>query len=434
MNQPLLDIQPMPQDPEAEKAVIGAMILSPVVIPTVITICKEEHFYREAHRRLFKAILSMHNRKEPLDIVTLTNELKRMSDFEVIGGTSALTAYIDGVPTAGNVEYYARIVKDKSVRRQIILFTHKLKAEAFSEASSAPELITSVKQLTRQALENLNQLVDVDDSSASLAQKVKDELQESWNGNGLRFVKTGFNLFDQEIGGLERKKFHLITGLPGSCKSTLIQQMTNQMALNGLPVGYACLDTDSKDIHLRMLCQLVKVDYKSIWSPNLSRDKKNELLSRLEMLSDYPTRIVGEEQIGRTFETFASWAWNAVIKQKVQCVFVDSAAKFSIPLDRGQTLESGITRLANDLNSLSKELDIPIVSIHELNRGEVPSPKGSGTWEYVARYWYNLVRDSDRPNVIRMEIRKNSNGLKGTNFNFISKGEYFLLEEMNEKS
>src|SRR5260221_1745008 len=109
-----------PQDLEAEQSVLGAMMLSSEATRMVIPICKEEDFYREANRKLYKAIVALDDRKEPVDIITLTNELKHMGEFETIGGVSTLTALIERVPTAANAEYYAQIVTEKSAARRLI--------------------------------------------------------------------------------------------------------------------------------------------------------------------------------------------------------------------------------------------------------------------------------------------------------------------------
>src|SRR6185369_13164407 len=122
-----------PQDLEAEQSVLGAMMLSSEATRTVIPICKEEDFYREAHRKLYKAIVTLDDRKEPIDIITLTNELKRMNDFDMIGGLSTLTTLLDRVPTAANAEYYAQIVKEKAAARKLITAATQVVADAYSD-------------------------------------------------------------------------------------------------------------------------------------------------------------------------------------------------------------------------------------------------------------------------------------------------------------
>src|ERR1700679_3581084 len=122
-----------PQDLEAEQSVLGAMMLSSDAIRTVIPICREEDFYREANRKLYKAITSLDDRKEPVDVITLSNELKRMGDFETIGGINTLTTLVDRVPTAANAEYYANIVKEKSAARKLISAATQVVADAYSD-------------------------------------------------------------------------------------------------------------------------------------------------------------------------------------------------------------------------------------------------------------------------------------------------------------
>ena len=190
-----------PQDLEAEQSVLGAMMLSSDAIRMVIPLCHEEDFYREANRKLYHAIVALDDRKEPVDIITLSNELKRMGDFDTIGGVSALTALVDRVPTAANAEFYAQIVKEKSAARKLISAATQVVSDAYSDAMPIKELLDDAEHRIFEATElreskDFASIKDLIGNSFEYVNTLTDQQQH------ITGVPTGFYDLDELDGGL----------------------------------------------------------------------------------------------------------------------------------------------------------------------------------------------------------------------------------------
>ncbi len=209
-----------PQDLEAEQSVLGAMMLSSDAIRAVIPVCHEEDFYREAHRKLYHAIVVLDDRKEPVDIITLTNELKRMGDFDTVGGVTALTTLVDRVPTAANAEYYAQIVKEKSSARKLITAATQVVADAYSDAMPIKELLDDAEHRIFEATElreskDFDSIKDLIGNSFEYVNTLTDQQQH------ITGVPTGFYDLDDLTAGFQPAEMIVIGARPSVGKTSL---------------------------------------------------------------------------------------------------------------------------------------------------------------------------------------------------------------------
>ncbi len=423
-----------PQNIEAEQSVLGAMLLSRDAIAEVFKILSVEDFYRESHRRIFECIATLAERGEPADMIMTTNELRKNGNYERVGGLTGLMALVERTPTAANVEYYANIVRQKAIARTVIHSATRLVSAAYQDEPTE-QLLDRVQSLSTQAQEGAAAFREYDDSMETLVARVKNLLEANWAGKRDWFIPTGFPHYDETIGGFERKKLTLFTGDEGIGKSALLQQMAVQMAQQAVMVGYVNLDTEPDEIPLRLACNWVQVDYRDLASRDplvLGEAKKRAILGAFEpggvMAGLHTLKVVGQEHIGFSFDRFEDWAKQRAREVGLKVIFLDSAAKFDLATNHDTNTEQAMSRMINRLKFLAADLDVAMVTIHETNQSEDKSPKHSGTWKFAARYWFHLFRDEDDGRLIRIRIRKNSNGRRDYNLAFRQDCQFKLRE------
>jgi len=426
------EVRVPPQSLEAEQAVLGAMILDRYACETALRMLKSEDFYREAHRRIFESIRELIGLGEPVDMLTLTNELKQAGNLERVGGITGLAELVERVPTAANVDYYAKIVREKSVSRTLISMATRIVGDAYSDSKPVQELLREIHRLAEKTLEDASTFREYEDSMVQVVAMVRKKLQDNWEGNADWYIPTGFPRFDSLIGGFEKKKLILFTGDPGIGKSALLQQMAIQIAQKNIPIGYVCLDVDTEEIPLRMACNKVNVDYRDLGSRDpqvMSKSRQllvHQSLDDIECLSTL--YLVGQEHIGFNFDAFEDWARLRVRQSGMKAIIIDSAAKLDLQEVNHEKTESAMARMVNRLKFLGSELNVPMVTIHETNQGESKTPKHSGAWMFVARYWFHLTRDEQDGHLINMIVRKNSNGRRDLDLMFRQVGQFRLKE------
>src|ERR1700677_3680270 len=236
-----------PQDLEAEQSVLGAMMLSSDAIRTVIPVCHEEDFYREANRKLYKAIIALDDRKEPVDMITLSNELKRSGDFETIGGINTLTTLVDRVPTAANAEYYANIVKEKSAARKLISAATQVVSDDYSDSVPIKELLYSAEHRIFEATElrESKDFASIKDLIGNSYEYVNNLSEQQMHITG---VPTGFYDLDDLTAGLQPAEMIVIGARPSMGKTSLALNIAQHacMGTNELkkkvPVGFFSIE------------------------------------------------------------------------------------------------------------------------------------------------------------------------------------------------
>jgi len=427
-----LEVRIPPQSLEAERAVLGIMLLGKSAADRVFRKLREENFYREVHRRLFRAAYEIWKRKEPVDITLVGNALLKNGDFEAVGGYSGLAGLMDGNHNAANVDYYADIVLEKSALRGIIASATRIVGDAYADSKTFGDLASDIRHIANSALDAAVGAQEFDDDPYRRVEEAIRELRENRSGTKNRFIKTGFPRFDQIFGGVERSKMTLITGFKSSAKSVFCQQTSQQIAEMNIPVGYAMLDVARSEVDLRMACRLAGVSYKNLWSLDpavMSEEKFNRVMMYMEMMKEYPIYCVGQDQIGRDHGKFCLWARQVVERRGVQIIFVDSGKEFKSRKDRNSSDESAITDLINDLNEIPVQLNIALVVISEKSRNGMA--KGSGSWDYTNRYHYDFSQDTEDKTLIHVRTEKDSNGENGGCFGFRLRGEHFTLTEIN---
>jgi replicative DNA helicase len=359
-----------PQDLEAEQSVLGAMMLSTEATRTVIPICKEEDFYREAHRKLYKAIVALDDRKEPVDVITLTNELKRMGEFETIGGISALTTLVERVPTAANAEYYAQIVREKSAARKLINAATQVVADAYSDSVPIKELLDNAEHRIFEATElretkEFSSIKDLIGNSYEYVNNLSDQQMH------ITGVPTGFYDLDELTAGLQPSEMIVVGARPSMGKTSLALNIaqhacmgTNQLKKK-IPVGFFSVEMTAKQLALRLLCSVARIDLKKARSGYLSDHDRGRLVNITGQF--YETKLFIDDTSSITVLDLKAKARRLKREQGIGLLIIDYLQLVQAGI-RTDNREQEIAYISRQLKALAKDLDIPVIVLSQLSR------------------------------------------------------------------
>lgn len=364
------DYRVPPQDLEAEQSVLGAMMLTSEAIRLVIPICKSEDFYREANRKLYQAIVSLDDRKEPVDIITLSNELKRMGEFETIGGVSALTSLIERVPTAANAEYYANIVKEKSSARKLIAAATQVVSDAYSDSMPIKELLDDAEHRIFEATElretkDFSSIKDLIGNSYEYVNNLSDQKMH------ITGVPTGFYDLDELTAGLQPAEMIVVGARPSMGKTSLALNIaqhacmgTNQLKKK-IPVGFFSIEMTAKQLALRLLCSVARIDLQKARSGYLSDHDRGRLVNITGQF--YEAKLFIDDTSSITVLDLKAKARRLKREHGIGLLIIDYLQLIHAGI-RTDNREQEIAYISRQLKALAKDLDIPVIVLSQLSR------------------------------------------------------------------
>ncbi|HHX77361.1 MAG TPA: replicative DNA helicase, partial [Firmicutes bacterium] len=280
-----------PQNIEAEQSVLGSVLLAREAINSVAEILKAEDFYKESHRKLFQAMLFLTEKGEPVDVITLVEILRQQNNLEEIGGISYLTMLANMVPTAANVEYYARIVKQKAVLRQLINAATRIVARSFEAGDNLEEILDEAEQAIFQVSNRSG-----GDSFAPLKEVLLDTFDHIAylyeNKGGITGLATGFPDFDNLTSGLQPSDLIIIAARPSMGKTTLALNMAQNIGIKGKkPVAIFSLEMSREQLAQRMLCAQAQIDAHRLRRGYLKDEDWEKITQAVGLLGEAPIFI-----------------------------------------------------------------------------------------------------------------------------------------------
>lgn len=402
-----------PQSIEAERAVIGSMMQSVDALEGCLEMVDEDDFFREAHRNLFAAMRSLFTAHTPIDLVSLVEFLRRAGKLDLVGGVTALSDITVEVPTPGNYEHYATIVREKAQLRRLISQATRLVDRAYSEESHE----TLVSDLTKLYD---TPTVEVRDSSEHIVSEVVSQLADIAGGKVHHYVSSGFPGFDLSFGGgFERGTLTIVTGPSEVGKSVLLQQCLLRMTRQGTCVGYVMLDSNKLVVPKRLLCSIMGVSYDRLHSTDATLRPAPQLYEKaVSELKSLPIRLVGQQETHNDFKRIHLWARRHVRDHGMSALMIDAVSQIRTHQERGQSKEECIAELVNQMLLAAQELNIPVIAISELNRDKESSTidrlKGSGRLTFGADVVLEVTREKDEhgypTNKMHVSAVKNRNG------------------------
>jgi replicative DNA helicase len=354
-----------PQNNEAEQSVIGAILIENEALLKSIEIIRPEDFYRESHRLIFQSMIELFEKNEPADLITLTEHLRNKNKLEEVGGASYLTTLCDQIPTAANIEYYAKIVKEKAVLRRLISCATEIATRGYSNQDEVGELLDfaekSIFDISEDQIKSsVYPLKEILKASFKTIEKLYNK-KELITG-----VATGFTELDQITSGFQPSDLIIIAGRPSMGKTAFCLNIAQNAAYESkIPIVIFSLEMSKEQLALRMLCSEARVDAHKMRSGFLTESDWPKLTRGAGRLSE--TKIFIDDTPGMGVLEMRAKARRLKSEHGLGMVIVDY-----LQLMRGRSTidsrEQEISDISRSLKALAKELKLPVVALSQLNR------------------------------------------------------------------
>jgi len=416
-----------PQDLEAEKAVLSAILLDNQAIHAVYTEVKPADFYHPAHRELYEAMIALKDAAEPVDLHTLSDYLNSRKKLDALGGTVFLAEIADYESTAANVVHHARIVRDKSIKRAVIATASEIAEAGFAESDRADRLLDVAE----------SKIFEIGQARAQVTfRSLHDEMQDTFDyvemlmnrGGELTGLATGFKELDEITGGLQRGELIILASRPSMGKTALALNIARNAAVDhGRKVAIFSLEMTTRALVLRLLSAEAGIDFATFRRGHIATSDYTRLSQAAGRLGNAPIWIDDSgaatvlEMKAKSRRLRAERGLDLVVVDYLQLAHGDG---------RAERREQEISEISRSLKALAKELDMPVMALSQLNRGpelrsgEDKRPKladlrESGAIEQdadVIGFIYRDVvynRDSADPRHAELLIEKQRNGPTG---------------------
>jgi len=414
-----------PHSIDAERSVLGALLIDKDSIIKVSDFLKSDDFYHDAHRSVYQAILDLYDKRTPVDIVTLSAILEDRGELKLIGGSSYLTRLANEVPTATHIFQYATIVKEKSTLRRLILAGDSIKGFGYQENKNIEELIEGAEK----ALFNVSQtfisdrFVHVRDVLSQTYEKISD-LHDPDAKDKYRGLSTGFHSLDHILSGFQPSDLVILAARPSMGKTALALNIAQNIAKKGASVGIISLEMSKEQLVERMFSSLLGVDSWKMRTGKMTDDDFSKIGPVMDQLNSMKLFI--DDSIGNSI---------AELKAKARRLKMESGLDFLV-IDYLQLMTSGssanygnrvqeISEISRSLKALARDLSIPILALSQLSRAVEMRPnktpqlsdlRESGAIEQDADVVLMMYRedyyeeDTDKKGITDVYIRKHRNG------------------------
>lgn len=422
-----------PQAVELEEAVLGAMLLEKEALSTVIDILSPESFYKEQNGKVFNAIVSLFNRSEPVDILTVTQELKRTSELEFVGGSYYVSSLTNRIASSANIEFHARIVAQKYLQRELIRIGTETIKTAYEDSTDVFELLDNT---TKNIFEILDSNVRKQhDKMSTLIAKAIEEIETAANQtDGLLGVPSGFTALDRITGGWQKSDLLILAARPGMGKTAFVVTMAKNAAVEfNKPIAVFSLEMSSIQLVKRLISSETELAQDKILKGNLDNHEFVQLNERIKKLATAPLFIDDTPALS-IFELRAK-ARRLKENQKIEMIIIDYLQLMSGGPDGKGNREQEISQISRGLKSLAKELEIPIIALSQLSRQVENRPGGSKRPQLSdLRESGAIEQDADmvmfiyRPEYYGLEVDENNEPTRGRAEVIIAKNRHGALE------
>ncbi len=353
-----------PQAVEAERAVLGAMLLGIEAIGKAVEVLDETCFYRDANRRIFEAVIALYQKSEPVDLVTIREALKSAGNLEAVGGEIYLAELLDEVASSANVSYYARIVLESAIKRKLIGALTSVIGDAYDTTEEAVDLLDRAEQTIfslseRRLRKGALPLETILESTFEFIEKAHERK------GGLSGIPTGYKKLDDMLAGLQQADLIILAGRPSMGKTAFALNVARNVAIEeGVPVAFFSLEMSSHQLAQRMLCSEARVNIHSVRTGRLPATDWQKLSMSVGRLADANILIDDSASLG--ILEFRAKARRLKAEHDIGLVAVDYLQLMAGP--RAESRQVEITMISRALKSLAKELNIPVLALSQLSR------------------------------------------------------------------
>lgn len=416
-----------PQSMDAEQSVLGALLLDKDAIIKVVDILTPEDFYKDAHGKIFQAVFSLYEKRMPVDVVTLTDQLEKSNQLEEVGGASYLTTLANMVPSATRVAHYAQIVQQKATLRRLIQAASNTLELGYREEKDIEVVLDEAeKNIFAVSKKFLKQsFVPVKDILTESFERI-DSLHK--HKGTIRGVPTGFDDLDNILGGLQNSDLIILAGRPSMGKSSLVSSFILNAAVQAkIPVGFFSLEMSKEQVVDRFLCSQAGVDSWKLRTGNLEEDDFPKIGHAMGVLSEAPIYIDDTTNVSpieirtKSRRLQSEHGLGLIIIDYLQMMHSTSRRS-------AESRVQEVSEISRLLKGIARELNVPVIAVSQLSRAvehrdkkipQLSDLRESGSLEQDADVVLFLYREeyyekeTDKKGITSILIKKHRNGPTG---------------------
>ncbi len=354
-----------PQSVEAEKTALGGILLSNKNLNVVLSIISPEDFYKDSNRKIIEKIISLVDKGKPVDVVTLSEELQKEGTLDEVGGASYVSSLMDGIPKSLNIEFYAQIIKEKSLLRQLILSSAKIISSSYEQREDADQLLDEAQASIIEVAEQRVKpgFVPVGSLASPTLDMIKalHDRKETVTG-----IPSGFRDLDNLTAGFHSSEFIVVAARPSMGKTALCLNISQYAGLKtDYSVGFFSLEMAKEQVMIRLLCAEAQLDLKKVRTGFIGERDFEKLKLSAEALSR--SKIFIDESPALTVMEMKAKARRLKMEQNLDLVFIDYI-QLMRPGGRFENRTQEMSYISRSLKELAKEIKIPVVGISQLSR------------------------------------------------------------------
>lgn len=354
-----------PHDETVEQSVLGAILIDKDAMIDVIEFLRPEHFYREAYGTIYEAMMALYERREPIDVVTVTSELKKLGNLQVAGGAAQVADLVGIVPTSAHAEQYARIIKEYNTKRLLISTAAKINELAFDEKGEVQSILDEAEQeifsISQHSMKR--DFIAIKDALAASFDRL-DELHK--RAGGLRGVPTGFSDLDFKLAGMQDSNLLILAARPGTGKTAMILNIAQHIAVKEkIPVGIFSLEMSKEELVDRMLVAQADIDAWKLKTGKLNDDDFTRLSEAMGELAEAPIYI--DDTPGINILEMRTKARRLQMEHGIKLVIIDYL-QLADPGRRMDSRVQEVSMISQSFKNLARELNIPVLACSQLSR------------------------------------------------------------------
>jgi len=415
--------RPLPQNLDAERSILGAILLDNHALNAAIENLKPEDFFLEQHRRVFNQMIALGESQQAIDLVTLTESLHRVGELESSGGAPYLASLADGMPRVSNVEHYARIVREKALLRNLIHATHNIQQRALEGEDGADTILDNAESSIFALAEDRVKagLIPVKDIVRDNFERLEKIFRE---GKSITGVSTGYTELDKLLSGLQPSELLILAARPSQGKTALALNFAENISIRaGMPVAFFSLEMSKESLLQRLVASVAQIDAHKFRTGHLSREDWRRMTEALGTISSAPLWI---DDAGSTSVLEIGAKARRLKRDKGLAMVVVDYLQLITGRGRFNNRQEEVSSISRGLKGLAKELQIPVLVLSQLTRAPEREERGpqlsdlreSGAIEqdadvvmFIYRpHWAKMDASSEERDQAEIQVAKQRNG------------------------
>ena len=355
-----------PQSVDLEEVVLGAMMIDKKGVDEVIDILHPDVFYKEAHRFIYEAIFTLFESSEPVDLLTVSSQLKKDGHLEAVGGDFYLIRLTQKVASSAHIEFHARIILQKYIQRSLIKISNEIIEDAYSDSTDVFDLLDGAEAKLYEVTQgNLKRSAE---TAQNLVIQAKKRIEEISNKEGLSGVPSGFDKVDKLTSGWQPSDLVIIAARPGMGKTALTLSMARNMAVNAdIPVAFFSLEMSSVQLITRLISSETGLSSEKLRTGRLEKHEWEQLNVKVKALEKAPLFIDDTPSLS-IFDLRAK-ARRLESQHKIKLIIIDYLQLMTAGgSQKGGNREQEISTISRNLKALAKELNVPVIALSQLSR------------------------------------------------------------------